>query len=177
MFLFLSGCQTVPPALVREAPAETGPFAQFGYRNLRANYIPNTETPPQELARFLDCASSTDQRVASTWIRDWFAAVSRLDRCDQWGIAVLSSAKIRRSLVFILDQTRANFREGESCHKAVFALFTSVEETHSLLSSWHSGYKSACHWERIKEVADKREQAFTQRMASLTEGLEKFKAR
>lgn len=169
-----AACQQSEPIAERELPSTSGPFAQFGYRNLKADHIPRTEMPRGPLEAYYNCAGGGERQAAAGWVRDWFAAVSRLDRCDQWAIDLLSSPRVRASLVYILERSQPS---EQSCKAAGFSLFTSIEETHSLLTSFRIGFAQSCERRRIEEVAQKREAAFTQHLTALDDNMKKFRTR
>jgi len=174
----LGACQQAPDlAPTREAPDRAGPFGELGYRNMKPDPIPQTEIPNAEMKAFADCANGRDTREAARWVRDWFAATSRLDQCDEWAIGVLAGPGIRRSLAFILERTIAENKEVPQCKEATYRVFTLIEENHGRLNTWRNVLMGKCTAARLQEVVAKREQAFQQGLTSLSDGISQFKGK
>jgi len=161
----------------REAPSASGPFAHVGYRNLKADPIPSTEIPNAELGALQGCAASAEKREAYVWLRDWFAAGSRLDQCDHDAQAVLAAARVRQGLIYILDKLSGGPDIAKECHDAGLRVFTLIEERHSMLATWRSVTKTSCSFERKKEVAAKREAEFMQSLQKTVDGIGQFRGR
>lgn len=177
IMLALAACQSPEPKATREAPDKAGPFGEIGYRNLKPNPIPKTEIPNAELGAVADCAGKPEAREASRWLRDWFAAASRLDQCDEWAIQALSTPRVRDGLVYILDKVAADNKESDQCRGAALKAFTLIEEMHGRLSGWRNHKLGNCDFARIKEVADKREGDFAQKIASVAGEIDAYRGR
>jgi hypothetical protein len=172
----LAGCAQEAPVAERELPSDKGPFAAFGYRNLTPQPIPATEMPQTLLADFMACSGMGEKRQAAGWVRDWFAAVSRSDQCDEWALQALANPRMRSNLLYILDQS-GNHSASESCRKSTLALFTRLEETQSLLQSWRTRFGVVCNAERKRKVAESREEAFKSQIGDLDQALDALKRR
>lgn len=173
-----AACQNPAADLpAREAPSASGPFANVGYRNLKAEPIPGTEIPNGELAALQGCAGSAEKREAYVWLRDWFAAGSKLDHCDHDAQAVLAGAKVRQGLVYILDKLTGGQDIAKECHDAGLRLFTLIEERHSMLGTWRNVTKTSCSFDRKKEVAAKREAEFMLSLQKTVDGIGQFRGR
>lgn len=174
--VILAGCVQEGPVAEREMPSDKGPFAAFGYRNLTPQPIPQTEMPQTLLADFATCSGMGEKRQAAGWVRDWFAAVSRSDQCDEWALQALANPRMRSNLLYILEQT-GNHSASESCRKSTLALFTQLEETQSLLQSWRTRFGVVCNAERKRKVAESREEAFKTQIGELDLALDALKRR
>lgn len=170
---FASGCQDARTLPVRAAPSEQGPFAGYGYRNMSPDPIPATEIPHQNLTSFINCVRGHEERIAATWVRDWFAAISMTDRCDQWAIQRLSHPELRKRLVALLVKTQSKV-DGDQCKDRSFALLTSIDETNGLLAEWGRHGVVSCDVKRTREVRDKRREEFTKSLAGLSDALRNF---
>lgn len=170
-----AGCQA-PELASRNTPSTSGPFAQVGYTGLTPNYIPKTEVPNADITALRSCARGAEQREAATWVGDWFAAVSQVDRCDQDAQAQLTSPSVRQGLVYILDRTTRG-DSSSTCQDAAFKVFTHVEETNARLTSWRNSLSITCSFERQKEVVAKREEAFTRSLSDTVSGIGRYKQR
>lgn len=170
----LAGCQASEPLVTRANPDRAGPFGHVGYRNLSPLPVPGTDLPNAQLSAFGDCVSGAESREAATWIRDWFASISTMDKCDDWAAGILSSPKVRQGLVYILEATTSSTSANDKCRAAAFQLFTKIEERHSRISSWRGELSAICTFAKRKQVVENREAAFTQRLAELARGLETY---
>lgn len=174
--IVVAGCAQDGPVAERELPSDKGPFAAFGYRNLTPQPIPQTEMPQTLLADFTTCSGMGEKRQAAGWVRDWFAAVSRSDQCDEWALQALANPRMRSNLLYILEQS-GNHSASDSCRKSTLALFTQLEETQSLLHSWRTRVGVVCNADRKRKVAESREEAFKTQIGELDLALDALKRR
>lgn len=176
--LVCAGCQNPDAEMpLRSAPSASGPFANIGYRNLKSELIPGTEIPNAELAALQGCADSVEKREAYVWLRDWFAAGSRLDQCDHDAQGVLAGARVRQGLVYILDKLTGEHVAATVCRDGGLRLFTLIEERHSMLATWRNVSKTSCSFERKREVAATREAEFMLSLQKTVDGIGQFRGR
>jgi hypothetical protein len=175
--LLLVGCQPEPSAATREYPERSGPFGHVGYRSMRPNPIPQSEMPQTEISAYMACTEGLEQRDAANWVRDWFAAISRLDRCDEWAADVLASPRVRQGLVYILDRSTEHNKQVAQCRHATFRMFTTIEEMHGRIAALRDINKLSCDTARRREVVAKREEAFTKALTSMSESIGQYKQR
>ncbi|MCB1519311.1 MAG: hypothetical protein KDJ37_01915 [Hyphomicrobiaceae bacterium] len=175
--IVVCGCQSAEhlnlPA--RAAPSSTGPFSEVGYRGFNPKPIPDTEMPNAAIVRLQECAATAEQREAASWVRDWFAAISKLDQCDEWAQGVLSGGGVRRGLVFILDRLSSDRENGAMCREPALKMFTVIEETHGYLATWRNQMTNSCSFERKKEASEKRLAAFTEGLSAISKDIDKFR--